>query len=397
MASQVVSGLVSVAEELSGARILLVAQFGRTGGTRTYFEQLLRFYMERKADLVVAVDGPDAADDLLAQLVVQGIPYWNLADRVGTGSMGTIDRLSGGVSRARFGRELRTFRTVVDQEGIDLVVASVGHPGLLLGAVSAAPRGIYLLHTYPHGLRSSLLHPVKRYMLSRKTSFVTVSDFAAKVTARAWRMGDGSVARLYSTAGPVILTEETAHPLTPSVVTLGHVEPYKDPLTWIAVAEEVLREKPDVRFRWFGEGSQLDRCRGIVETRGLAGRVDFPGAIGDVDSVLSHATVYLQPSRVESLGLAVLDAARRGLPCVVSRVGGLPEVVADRQTGLIAAAGDVSGFAGAVGSLLADSGLAGRLGQAAKTRYQDTFTPEAWAGGLMDLHVRAMEDEPAER
>ncbi|HEY0718915.1 MAG TPA: glycosyltransferase family 4 protein, partial [Streptosporangiaceae bacterium] len=78
------------------------------------------------------------------------------------------------------------------------------------------------------------------------------------------------------------------------------------------------------------------------------------------------------PSRTEAFGMVLIEAMASGLPVVASRVGGIPEVVRDGETGFLAEPGDVAGFAGQIGQLFDDSALWQRFNengrQAAGTR-----------------------------
>jgi glycosyltransferase involved in cell wall biosynthesis len=100
------------------------------------------------------------------------------------------------------------------------------------------------------------------------------------------------------------------------------------------------------------------------------GRVAWLGQIeaGDVAALLARGAVYVWPGCGEAYGLAYLEAQAAGLPVVAFRTGGVPEVVADGETGLLVDPGDDAGFAAAVGRLLSDEALRARMGLAARAR-----------------------------
>ncbi len=89
---------------------------------------------------------------------------------------------------------------------------------------------------------------------------------------------------------------------------------------------------------------------------------------GDVAALLARGAVYVWPGCGEAYGLAYLEAQAAGLPVVAFRTGGVPEVVADGETGLLVDPGDDAGFAAAVGRLLSDEALRARMGLAARAR-----------------------------
>ena len=92
--------------------------------------------------------------------------------------------------------------------------------------------------------------------------------------------------------------------------------------------------------------------------------------------LLSVSDVFLLPSAQESFGLAALEAMACEVPIVASRIGGLPEVVADGVSGCLHAPDDVEGMAGSVVRLLTDETLHRRMAteasRTARERYCDT-------------------------
>jgi glycosyltransferase involved in cell wall biosynthesis len=102
----------------------------------------------------------------------------------------------------------------------------------------------------------------------------------------------------------------------------------------------------------------------------LAGRVTWSGAL-DPDAALrriGNADLCVWPAINEAFGMALLEAQACGVPVVAGASGGVPVVVAHGETGLLAAPGDVAGFAAAVRRLMLDRTLADRLGVAARRR-----------------------------
>jgi glycosyltransferase involved in cell wall biosynthesis len=85
-------------------------------------------------------------------------------------------------------------------------------------------------------------------------------------------------------------------------------------------------------------------------------------------ALLEGCSVFALPSRRENLPLALLEAMAAGKPVVASRVGGVPEIVTHGDDGLLVEPGDVAGLAGALASLVSDSGLRERLGRRARER-----------------------------
>jgi trehalose synthase len=96
-----------------------------------------------------------------------------------------------------------------------------------------------------------------------------------------------------------------------------------------------------------------------------------------VNAVQRHAHVVVQKSLVEGFGLTVTEAMWKGTPVVASRVGGIQDQIVDGRDGLLVDdPADLGLFASVLGSLLADQGLAARLGAAGRARARTDFLPD---------------------
>jgi alpha-maltose-1-phosphate synthase len=97
----------------------------------------------------------------------------------------------------------------------------------------------------------------------------------------------------------------------------------------------------------------------------------------EVIQLLTHAAVFVCPSLYEPLGIVNLEAMACGTAVVGSRVGGVPEVVADAKTGLLVPPGDPAALAEAINALLADPALAEEMGRIGRSRAEAEF---GWPG-----------------
>ena len=97
----------------------------------------------------------------------------------------------------------------------------------------------------------------------------------------------------------------------------------------------------------------------------------------EVIQLLTHATVFACPSLYEPLGIVNLEAMACGTAVVGSKVGGIPEVVADGETGLLVPPGDPAALAHAVNELVTDEHRAAEMGRRGRARAEAEF---GWAG-----------------
>jgi glycogen synthase len=103
---------------------------------------------------------------------------------------------------------------------------------------------------------------------------------------------------------------------------------------------------------------------------------------------LAAADLFAMPSRTDSFGIAYLEAWCYGLPVVGARAGGVPDVIADGQDGILVQYGDVPALAAAIGDLLSDRERARRLGAAGRAKVLRELTWEQ-----IYARVRAVYDE----
>jgi N-acetyl-alpha-D-glucosaminyl L-malate synthase BshA len=133
----------------------------------------------------------------------------------------------------------------------------------------------------------------------------------------------------------------------------------------VQIFEAVRRQTP-CSLVLIGDGPDRARIEQRVRELGLQGDVRFLGEQLNVVEALQRAQVFLLPSEQESFGLAALEALSCGVPVVASRVGGVPEVVMDGETGFLHPLGDVTAMAASASRLLRDAALHQRMSQAAR-------------------------------
>jgi glycosyltransferase involved in cell wall biosynthesis len=123
-----------------------------------------------------------------------------------------------------------------------------------------------------------------------------------------------------------------------------------------------------------GDGPLRARTEALAASLGLTGRVRFLGIRKDVAACLAQSQIFVLTSKYEGLPLTILEAMRAGLPVVASAVGGVPEMVANGETGFGVLRGDAEMLRARLAQLIANPALRVRLGMAARALYQSCFT-----------------------
>ena len=157
------------------------------------------------------------------------------------------------------------------------------------------------------------------------------------------------------------------------LVTVGRMAPIKNYSVLLQALAISAAEAPGLKLAMVGDGPERAKLEADAERLGLAGRVSFLGERNDVSDWLAIAHIFVLPSLYEGISIALLEAMAAGLPAVVSRVGGNPEVVVDGQTGLIVESGDAAGLARALVELAGDETRRRRMGLAARARVEAEF------------------------
>lgn len=169
------------------------------------------------------------------------------------------------------------------------------------------------------------------------------------------------------------------------VVFAGHLVHHKG----IDVLSEALRQLGDAgaRFRMTiaGEGP----LKSLLTAGGFGG-VDVR-CVGwldraELDELFGSAAVFVLPSRIEGVPLALLEAMSHGLACVATRVGGVGDVIADGATGLLVEADDPDALAAALDRVLGDAALRRRVGAAAREHVRSVHSLDAVRARLFSLY-----------
>jgi glycosyltransferase involved in cell wall biosynthesis len=160
------------------------------------------------------------------------------------------------------------------------------------------------------------------------------------------------------------------------VLLAGRFTPEKGQATLLRAAPAVLRRFPATRFILMGTdpGDEAGRLRALASGLGVGGAVEVRAWMADPRPAYQEADVVVLPSCSEGFGRALVEAGCLEKPVVASRVGGIPEVVVEGETGILVPPEDPGALAEALVTLLSDPALRARLGAAGRRRAARCFT-----------------------
>ena len=188
-------------------------------------------------------------------------------------------------------------------------------------------------------------------------------------------------------AGPA--TPAAAGPLW--IGSVGRIDRIKDHQGLLDAFRLLLARLPaprhDLRLAIVGDGPLLQSLKDRVAAAGLSDRVWLPGMRTDIDAILRGWAVFVLPSLSEATPVTIMEAMASGLPVVATRVGGVPQLVREHQTGLLVPPADAAALAEAMAAYVLDPDLRMRHGAAGRTHVQAYFSMEAMVRGYDALYA----------
>jgi len=147
-------------------------------------------------------------------------------------------------------------------------------------------------------------------------------------------------------------------------------------------------ESSRMRLLIAGDGPERARVEALIAERKLGSKVLMLGFVKDVSSVLKRADAYVISSISEGTPMAVLEGMRAGLPVIATRVGGLPSVIRDHETGLLVPSGDVAAMSRAMLELAGDRAAARKMGEKAYRHVLRNFSLGSMVAAYETLYAR---------
>jgi len=235
-----------------------------------------------------------------------------------------------------------------------------------------------------------------RFKYGRADRIVCVSRFIAN-QLQAWGVPSGQLEVIYVAVpdegwltreeGLAALRAKAAIPPGKRIIgNIAALVPHKDHHTLLRAAKALLDRRDDAVWVVIGEGELRDELLHLRAELNLEPHVIFAGFIPQAQRLLRAFDVFAMSSNMEGLGTIVLDANLAGVPVAATAAGGLPETVQNLQTGLLVPVADAAGLADAVGQLLSDGALAGRLVAAAQARTRVEFAPAHMARKYVEIY-----------
>ncbi len=294
---------------------------------------------------------------------------------------------------------------VAETESLDLLHVHYAIPhsiSAILARESLKPHRTLPVVTTLHGTDITLVGadrsylPITRYGIAQSDGVTAISHYLKQATAETFQFDHIAVipnficADEYQRRPVASLREELAPAGEPLLVHVSNFRPVKRPIDCIEILARVREKGIEARLVMVGDGSERPACEHRARLLGVDPFCSFVGKQPRIVDYLSVADVLLLPSEQESFGLAALEAMACEVPVVASRVGGIPEVVTDGETGCLAEVGDVERMATDAAHLLKDEGARSEMGARARRSAISRYSTDLVIPQYIDFYERVI-------
>jgi glycosyltransferase involved in cell wall biosynthesis len=294
----------------------------------------------------------------------------------------------------------RALKQIDREKPIDLVELTEGFPLSVLNAqwpvLVRAQGSAWTVRRFCDGedKNDRWLISQQRRQLQQSHSFIALSNHLANHLRDTLQMPLSSISVI-----PYGIDTEKFRPSSngagneaPIILTVGRLERRKGVDVLLRAMPQIWQRFPGARVHLVGGESDIQRR----ELKAMApsdkqDQVVFPGFLtrDQLISEYQHATIYVAPTQYETFGYSILEAMSCGKPVVSTRVGAVPELVEDRQTGLLVNWDDSEALGDAILELLEKPLLAKRMGEQGRAKAKAWFSLDSIVERNLDLYRRA--------
>jgi glycosyltransferase involved in cell wall biosynthesis len=391
------------ATDAKPTRVLRVIARLNAGGPSIQAITLSRFLEDRgyETRLVRGREGPreGSMDALAEELGVRPLCLPSLKRAVGLGDVFALISLA---------REMRVSKPHI----LHTHASKAGALGRAAALLAGRGRPRVIVHTF-HGhvlehyfssRASALLAAVERMLARVTTCVIAVSEEVRDDLVRLRVAPPGQIVVIpvgfdlsrfdvpedERQARRIAFRKTFGIPIDASLVTLvGRIEPIKRVDRFLRIAERLHRVGA-AHFLVVGDGQIRDELEDSPEAQRLGVRIKWAGLRSDMPDVYFASDVLAVTSDNEGTAATAIEAQAAGLPVVSTRVGGMPTVVSDGETGLLAHPQDEDGFAAALETVLNDSKLAAHLGARGAARAREIFSLDRLLADIDALYARLL-------
>lgn len=210
--------------------------------------------------------------------------------------------------------------------------------------------------------------PITKYGLQQSDGVTSVSRFLKQATIETFDFDDIEVIpnficpTYYQKISDSPLKDELAPNGEKLLVHVSNFRAVKRPTDCVEIFAKVLQKGGGAKLVMVGDGPEFSAVQHLAKKLGVFDKTELVGKRANIYDYIGIADISLLPSELESFGLAALEAQACEVPVIASRVGGIPEVVTDGESGFLSDIGDIEKMSSDTMRLLNDENLSKKFG-----------------------------------
>ncbi len=377
------SDLPSMTEPAPAKRILYVVTKATWGGAQRYVYELATAAHAHRYEVAVAYG-------------TQGL----LVEKLQTAGIRTI-QLPHLTRDVNFKSELKVFRDLIaliktERPDIIHINSSKGGLAVLAARIARVPRIIFTAHGWAFNEERPWWQKIVIRLAYAGTLWLSHATICVSEAVRrdmAWLPFSRLHVVRNGVEAPAFLARETAR----NELVLGmkdavwvgmiaELHPTKRVEDAIDAIAELAPSHPELMLLVIGEGEQRTQLEERIKHYNLSERVRLVGFKDNAAAYLPAFDFFLLPSRTEALGIVLLEAGYAGLPVIAARVGGIPEVVQHKRTGLLVPKENPHALARALRTLIEHPDEAKTYAKSLHALVENKFSKENMLADTFELY-----------
>jgi glycosyltransferase involved in cell wall biosynthesis len=176
------------------------------------------------------------------------------------------------------------------------------------------------------------------------------------------------------------------------ILCVGRLAPAKGQHILIRALALMVKNGADVRLRFVGDGPDRASLEDLAESAGVSARVFFEGSVNQdrIREFYNQADVFVLPSFAEGVPVVLMEAMSMELPCVTTRITGIPELIRDGIDGLLVAPSDHEELAHTIARLMTNPKLRRDIGEAGRKRVISCYNLDTNTSRLAEVFRRRL-------
>lgn len=362
-------------------KILLYTDTPQTGGAELQIFLLAKFLNKQNYTPILAVSDYSGLDKWCENFEKEGIK---------------VIRLN--VKSKHDPKHLPQLKSIIKQEKIDLLHAHIWNPASCRYAFFAGSQTNTPIVTTEHDpFKISWLKDLfKKNTLKKIDKIITVSENNAKIIQQLYPKHAEKIQVIHNGIDTtwwqsqllrfsnkdlkkIKIEKFFAKEDTLIIITVAELHERKGLEYLIRSIPLIVEDFSNTKLVIVGEGPNRKNLETIVEKLKIKHLVTFMGRQKNVPKLLKSSNIFALPSKREAFGLVNLEAMLTPLPIVASKVGGIPEIIKDGETGILVESENSHALAAAIKTLIADSGKRNEMANAGQKRALEHFDAKKMA------------------